>query len=53
MEKEVEAWDSALFTCAIRKYTVHLDRENRFFFKFHITSGMFLRLSLMRMDDIR
>ena len=56
MEKEVETWDSTLFTRAIRTAIVHGDRDIHFLFSVHtVTSGMFLLwLSLMmHMDDIQ
>ena len=43
METEVETWDIALSTRAIRSATEHHDKDHRRFVnQFHITSGMFL-----------
>ena len=41
MAKEVENWDSALYTRAIRNVTVYLGTDSRFLFYFYI-SGMIL-----------
>ena len=46
MEKEVETWDSALFTGAIRSATIHHDRDD-ILLEFDITSGMFCSLFLL------